>query len=53
MSGSAPVGPYGAHVPSSTTGGFFKLDKLEEPPPVTVICLGSVFLFVGTNQIKL
>ena len=51
MSGSAPVGPYGACMPGST-GVIFKLDELEEPPPVTVICMGSVFLFVGTNQIK-
>jgi len=51
MSGSAPVGPYGAHMPGST-GGFFKLDELEEPPQVIMICLGSVFLFVGTNRKK-
>ena len=51
MSGSAPVGPYGACMPGST-GGFFKLDELEEPPPIVVICWSSVVLFVGTNQIK-
>jgi len=51
MSGSAPAGPYGAYMPGST-GGFLKLDELEEPPPVVVICLGSVFLFVGPNRKK-
>ena len=51
MSGSAPVGPYGACMPGSTVN-FFKFEELEEPPPVVVICTGAVFLFVGTNQNK-
>ena len=50
MSGSAPVGPYGAYMPGST-GAFSILEELEEPP-VVVICKDLAVLFVDTNQNK-
>ena len=49
MPGSAPAGPYGAHIPGSTGAGL-ELEELEELEEV--ICMGAAVLFVGTNRKK-
>ena len=49
MPGSAPAGPYGAHIPGSTVAGL-ELEELEELE--VVICLVAEIFFADTNRKK-